>query len=65
MRPHPYIDFYSSLFNPRTEKVNKFVLENNFIKVTFNPENASIMSLIDKESNKDLISKTQPAVFFV
>lgn len=59
-----FLERLSSLFNPRTEKVNKFVLENNFIKVTFNPENASIMSLIDKESNKDFISKTQPVGFF-
>ncbi len=51
-------------YNPRVEKSHEFVLENQFMKVTFDPQNASIASLIDKTTNHELIDSNRPAGIF-
>lgn len=50
--------------DPRTEKPFEAVLENNLVKVIFDPKNAAIVSLVDKTSNFELIDKTRPAGIF-
>lgn len=50
--------------DPRVEKPHEFILENQFMKVTFDPQNASIVSLIDKTTNHELIDGKRPAGIF-
>lgn len=49
----------------RTEKPDEqYVLENKYIKVVMDTKNASIVSMIDKESGKELVDPRRPAGIF-
>jgi len=50
--------------DPRVEMPYEFVLENKRIKVTFSPEDASIISFIDKESGEEFIPQGKTAGIF-
>lgn len=50
--------------DPRVEKPYEFVLENELIKVTFDPKNASIISLVDKTNNIELADNNRPVGIF-
>lgn len=50
--------------DPRVETPDEFVLENERIKVRFDPVNASIVSFIDKETGEEFIPKDRPAGIF-
>ncbi|MBB6674624.1 alpha-mannosidase [Cohnella nanjingensis] len=49
---------------PRVEKVEEFFLENERIRVAFDPVNASIRSFINKESGEELIDPNRPSGIF-
>ncbi|MBB6670887.1 glycoside hydrolase family 38 N-terminal domain-containing protein [Cohnella nanjingensis] len=49
---------------PRLEKVDEFVLENERIRVVFHPVDASIVSFVDKESGEELIDPGRPSGIF-
>lgn len=48
----------------RRQRADEFVLENSLIKVVFSPLDASIISIIDKETNKELIDKKRASGIF-
>jgi len=48
----------------RVQKLHEAVLENNKIKVTFNPENMNIVSLINKSTGEELIDSSRSAGVF-
>lgn len=54
----------SNLFGSHVESPYKFILENNFIKATFDSRNASLVSLIDKENNQEMINTNRSAAIF-
>ncbi|MFW6270708.1 MAG: alpha-mannosidase [Bacillota bacterium] len=57
------LDVYYSFPNqPRREKIEKYVLENEKMKVEFNSEDGTIISLIDKETGKEFVD--EPAGIF-
>jgi alpha-mannosidase len=43
-------------------KINQNVLENEFLKVTVNPENGSIQSIIRKDDNQELVDNKQGGI---
>ena len=45
-------------------KSNQFVLESDFIKVTFHSANGTIISLIDKTTNEEMVDVNRPAAVF-
>jgi len=50
--------------DPRVEKADEFILENDYIKVEFDPVTGAIMSMIDKETGQELVSPDRPAGIF-
>jgi alpha-mannosidase len=50
--------------DPRVERPDEYVLENNLVKVTFDTRNASIISMIDKTNGKEMINPNRPAGIF-
>jgi alpha-mannosidase len=50
--------------DPRVQKVDDLVLENNLIKVSFDPINASIISLVDKETGEEMSDPKRPMGIF-
>lgn len=51
-----YEKTFVAQLDPRVEKPNIFILENNMIKAVFDIEDGSIRSLIDKVTNKEFIN---------
>lgn len=50
--------------DPRVEKIDEFVLENDYIRVLFDSQDASIKSIINKETGEELISQNEKAGIF-
>jgi alpha-mannosidase len=50
--------------DPRVQKAEEFVLENEYIKAVFDPKNASIKALIDKKTREELVDQSSPAGIF-
>lgn len=50
--------------DPRVERAHEFVLENERMKVTFDPQNAAVISLIDKTNGKEMIDSSRRAGIF-
>lgn len=48
--------------DPRTEKVERFVLENENIRAEFSPETGAMVSLVDKQRGKEYLDA--PSAFF-
>lgn len=46
---------YAYFVQPRTEKPDEYILENDFIKVVFDSRSASIVSLVDKSDMNEVI----------
>jgi alpha-mannosidase len=49
---------------PRVEKPDSYVLENDYVKVTFDPKNASIVSMIEKSAGMEMIDAKRPSGVF-
>ncbi|KAF0193396.1 MAG: alpha-mannosidase, partial [Bacteroidetes bacterium] len=49
---------------PRVEKQVHYILENNCIKVSFDSTNASILSLVDKKTGREMVDPKRPAGVF-
>jgi len=49
---------------PRVDREDEFVLENELLKVTFHPVDATIVSMIHKASGEELIDAARPAGLF-
>lgn len=49
---------------PRVEKPYEYILENEYVKVILDTKNASIISLFDKKSKKELVDTKRPAGIF-
>lgn len=49
---------------PRVEKPDKYILENNHLKVSFDSCNASILSLVDKKTGREMVDPKRPAGIF-
>lgn len=50
--------------DPRVEKPDEYIMENDLIKVVFDTRNASILSMVDKSSGKEYIDSKRPAGIF-
>ena len=50
--------------DPRVEKEDVFILENNYVRICFDTKNASITSMIDKASGKEMVPQGKPAGIF-
>jgi len=50
--------------DPRVDREEKFVLENELLKVTFHPVDATVISMIHKTSGEELIDAARPAGVF-
>ncbi len=50
--------------DPRVERVDDFILENDYIKVEFDSKSGAIVSMIDKKSGEELVSPDRPAGIF-
>ncbi|MDO8686420.1 MAG: glycoside hydrolase family 38 C-terminal domain-containing protein, partial [Clostridiales bacterium] len=48
----------------RIETSDSYVMENDFIKVAFNTNDASILSFIDKRNNTEMVDKNRPSGIF-
>ncbi len=49
---------------PRLDRPDGYVLENDRMKVVFHPEHASIVSMIDKSTREELVADCRPAGIF-
>jgi len=49
---------------PRVEPIEKYVLENNYIRAEFDPRNAALLSLVDKKTGKEMLDGKRPAGVF-
>jgi len=50
--------------DPRVDRFEELVLENDLVKAVFDSENATLKSFIDKKSGRDLIDPAKPAALF-
>ncbi len=50
--------------DPRVDRVEAFELENERLRVTFHPANATIVSMIDKTTGEQLVDPSRPAGLF-
>lgn len=50
--------------DPRVDREDKFILENERLQVTFSPVDATVVSMIDKTTGTELIDGTRPAGLF-
>ncbi|MDF2713792.1 MAG: Alpha-mannosidase [Paenibacillus sp.] len=50
--------------DPRVDREEKFVLENERLQVTFSPIDATVVSMIDKKTGTELIDENRPAGMF-
>lgn len=50
--------------DPRLDRPEMFVLENDRMKVAFHPENASIVSMVVKSTGEELVADGRPAGIF-
>ncbi|SDX67632.1 alpha-mannosidase [Paenibacillus sp. CF384] len=60
-------DGYSSqiiIGDPRVDRDEDYSLENDHVRVVFDPRDASVISLIDKSSGEELIDPARPAGLF-
>jgi alpha-mannosidase len=53
-----------NVFTSGIEKPDEFIMENEYIKVTFDSKNLSINSLIDKENNQEIVDKSHSSGIF-
>jgi len=49
---------------PRVEFPNNYVLENDYMKITFDTNNLSIISMLDKKNGIELVDSKRPAGIF-
>ncbi|NLO83233.1 MAG: alpha-mannosidase [Clostridiales bacterium] len=50
--------------DPREEAIDRFVLENDYVKAVFNTRNAAIVSLTDKATGEEFVKDGTPAGIF-
>lgn len=50
--------------DPRVDREDKFILENELLQVTFNPVDATVISMIEKSTGTELIDPARPAGLF-
>lgn len=50
--------------DPRLEKVSEYILENSCLRVVFDSRNASVLSLVDKRTGREMVSPGKPAGIF-
>jgi alpha-mannosidase len=50
--------------DPRVEREETFVLENELLRVAFSPLDATVVSMIDKATGTELIDRSRPAGMF-
>ncbi|MEK3722440.1 glycoside hydrolase family 38 N-terminal domain-containing protein [Paenibacillus sp. FSL H8-0034] len=50
--------------DPRVERENKYVLENDVLQVTFHPVDATVISMIHKKTGTQMIDASRPAGLF-
>lgn len=50
--------------DPRVDREDKFILENEILKVTFNPLDATVVSMVHKPSGEEMIDRSRPAGLF-
>lgn len=49
---------------PRVEEPDGYLLENEKVRIVFDTKHAAIVSLLDKESGREIVSKDRPAGIF-
>ncbi|HHW48426.1 MAG TPA: alpha-mannosidase [Clostridiaceae bacterium] len=50
--------------DPRIEPIDEYILENNCVRAVFNPRNASLISLMDKKTGREMLNSREPAGVF-